>query len=65
MSTTLKSNPQLFEEWNKIHQESCKVNYSGTAPAMEVEGGKRMFERVVGKRNLRYTPYYGDGDGKV
>ena len=60
MSRTLKNNPQMFEEWKKIRQESCKVNYSGTAPAMEVEGGKRMFERSIVKRNLRYTSYYGD-----
>ena len=48
-----------------MHQESCKVNYSGTAPAMEVEGAKRMFERSIVKRNLRYTSYYGDGDSKA
>ena len=65
MSRTLKNNPQLFEEWKKIHQESCKVNYSGTSPAMEVEGAKRMFERSIVKRNQRYTSYYGYGDSKA
>ena len=53
----------MFEEWKKIHQESCKVNNSGTAPA--VEGAKRMFERSIAKRNLPYTSYYGDGDSKA
>ena len=55
--------PQLFEKWKKIHQESRKVNYS--APAMKVEGAKRMFECSIVKRNLQYTSYYGDGDSKA
>ena len=55
----------MFEEWKKIHQESCKVNYSVTDPAMEVEVVKRMFERSIVKRNLRYTAYYGNADSKA
>ena len=63
--TSMNGVPQMFEEWKKIHQEPNKVNYSGTAQAMEVEGAKRMFECSIVKRNLRYTSYYGDGDSKA
>ena len=42
-----------------------KVNYSGTAPAMEAEGVKRMFERSIVKQSLQYTSYYGGGDSKA
>ena len=31
---------------------------------MEVEGAKRIFERSILKRKLRYTEFYGDGDSK-
>ena len=41
------------------------MNYFGTAPAMEVEGVRRVFGRSSEKRNLHYTEYYGDGDSKV
>ena len=63
-SRNLKDNPEQLEEWQKIHKESCSLNYTGSAPAMEVEGAKRIFERSIEKRNLRYTTYYGDGDSK-
>ena len=41
------------------------MNYFGTAPAMEVEGAKRIFGHSIEKRNLRYTEYYGGGDSKA
>jgi hypothetical protein len=65
MGRALKNEPQRLEEWKNEHNDSCTVNYSGTAPAMEVEGAKRMFERSIEIRNLRYTSYYGDGDSKA
>ena len=65
MTRNLKDDVQQLVEWEKDHKESCKVNYSGTAPAMEVEGAKRIFGRSIEKRNLRYTEYYGDGDSKA
>ena len=55
MTRNLKDDVQQLVEWEKDHKESCKVNYSGTAPAMEVEGVKRIFGRSIEKRNLRYT----------
>ena len=38
MGRILKDDPQKLEEWLETHKESCPVNYTGTAPAMEVEG---------------------------
>ena len=64
MSRNMKENPEQLEEWQKSHKEWCNLNYTGSAPAMEVEGAKRIFERSVVKRHLRYTTYYGDGDSK-
>jgi len=50
--------------WQANHQGICKANYKGSAPAMETEGLKRIFERSEEKNKLRYTEYYGDGDSK-
>lgn len=50
--------------WQADHQGKCKANYKGSAPAMEVEGVKRIFERSEEKHKLFYTEYYGDGDSK-
>ena len=50
--------------WQADHQGKCKANYRGSAPAMETEGVKRIFERSKEKNILRYTKYFGDGDSK-
>ena len=50
--------------WRAEHQGKCKANYRGSAPAMETEGVKRIFERSEEKHKLRYTQYFGDGDSK-
>lgn len=42
-------------------QQNC---HKGSAPAMEVEGTKRIFGRSIQKFNLRYSEFYGDGDSK-
>ena len=42
----------------------CKLNYHGSAPSMEMEGAKRIFNRSIEVNNLRYTEFYGDGDSK-
>ena len=34
------------------------------APGMEPEGAKRIFQRSIDDKNLRYTKFLGDGDGK-
>ena len=61
----LTDDPHKLEECLRTHEESCHVNYTGTAPAMEVEAAKRMFERSITTRSIRYTSYYADGDSKA
>ena len=54
-----------YNNWHAEHYPKCQKNYDGSsAPAMEPEGVKQMFNRSVGKHNLRYTKYIGDGDTK-
>ena len=50
------------EAWKASHQ--CSINYTGSAPAMEQEGVKRIFSRSESSRSLQYTGYIGDGDSK-
>ena len=50
------------QKWLAGH--SCSINYAGSAPAMEPEGVKRIFERSESDRSLQYTGYIGDGDSK-
>ena len=47
------------------HTGKCKMNYKGSAPSMETEGIKRIFERSEKTRKLQYTEYFGDGDSKA
>ena len=54
-----------FTIWYEKHKDDCAANYDGSAPMMEVEGTKRMFERSITNRNVRYIKYYGDGDSKA
>ena len=55
-----------FEVWHKEHKKAdCKLNYSGSAPSMETEGAKRIFQRSVDNRKARYMSYFGDGDSKA
>ena len=46
------------------HEQKCKANYKGSAPAMEPEGALRIFKRSVKSNKLRYSEFYGDGDSK-
>jgi hypothetical protein len=50
--------------WKIDHKSKCKVNFKGSAPAMEPEGALRIFQRSVETNKLRYTEYFGDGDSK-
>lgn len=50
--------------WKTENAPKCKANYSGSAPAMEPEGAKRIFNRSVSTHNLHYNEFYGDGDSK-
>ena len=52
------------ELWKAKHQPKCKANYTGSSPAMEPEGARRIFNRSVSSHNLQYTEFYGDGDSK-
>ena len=47
------------------HAGKCKANYSGSAPSMETEGVKRIFERSEVTHKLQYMEYFGDGDSKA
>ena len=47
---SLQDNEQGLVAWKTSHQEVCKLNFSGTAPVMEPEGAKRIFERSIQKR---------------
>ncbi|XP_028414795.1 uncharacterized protein LOC114537882 [Dendronephthya gigantea] len=50
--------------WKADHKTNCKINFEGSAPAMEPEGAVRIFKRSVDEKKLRYTEYFGDGDSK-
>ena len=65
MTKSLQDNEQGLVAWKTSHQEVCKLNFSGTAPAMEPEGAKRIFERSIQKRAVRYMKFYGDGESKA
>lgn len=57
-----QSDPVMYANWRNSHV--CSYNYKGSAPGMEPEGAKRIFERSLEKYNLRYIKYLGDGDSK-
>ena len=48
-----------------LADHTCTKNHTGSSPAMEVEGIKRIFNRSVTKRNIRITGYVWDGDTKA
>ena len=48
------------QKWLAAHK--CSINFTGSAPAMEPEGVKRIFSRSETKNNLQYTGCIGDGD---
>ena len=41
-----------------------QANFKGSAPSMETEGVKRLFDRSDEKHKFQYTEYYGEGDSK-
>ena len=57
-----KTDRLAFEEWKKSHVS--KLNYSGSAGNMEPVCAKRIWERSLQKKKLRYTSIYGGGDCK-
>ena len=58
-----KSNPNAYAQWRNSHV--CKYNYQGSAGGMEPEGAKRVFQRSIDNRQLRYIQYLADGDSKT
>jgi hypothetical protein len=46
------------------HALKCEINYIGTAPAIEPEGAKRIFEHSVSSRKRQCDELFGDGDNK-
>ena len=48
----------------EIVDHYCMMNHKGSAPRMEQEGVKCIFDRSIKLNGLRYTDYYGDGDTK-
>ena len=63
MTKSLQDNEQGLVAWKTSHQEVCKLNSS--APAMEPEGAKRIFELSIQKRGMRYMKFYGNSDSKA
>ena len=57
-----KVDPVKYDILQKNHR--CMANYEGSAPAMEVTGVKKMFNRSIQNYATRYTEYIGDGDSK-
>ena len=47
---------------NFMANHQCKANYDGSAASMEPTGIKRMYQRSISSKKLRYTEYVGDGD---
>ena len=43
-----------FSVWYMKHKDACAAKYEGCVPMMEVEGTKRMFQRSIESRNVRY-----------
>lgn len=54
---------QKSENLKALH--NCSKNYEGSSPSMEVVGVRRMFNRSIAEKKLRYTHYIGDGDSKT
>ena len=59
-----KTNPIEYDSWKAKHT-NCPSNYRGSAPSMEVEGAKRIFQRSEKLNCLRYTKFFSDGDSKT
>ena len=49
---------------DKMTSHSCSSNTKSSAPAMEAEAAKQIWQRSVQLRQARYTTFIGDGDTK-
>ena len=57
-----KDDDAIKDNWLANHR--CPINFTGSAPAMEPEGVKRIYNRSEDSKKLQYTGYIGDGDSK-
>ncbi len=57
-----KGKPDSPEKQKWLAEHSCGTNFADSAPAMEPECTRRIFERPKADRNLHETGYIGDGD---
>ena len=55
--------PLEYQSWIKRHKPNCNKNFTGSSQAMEPEAAERIWSRSL-ERNLVYSVYVGDGDGK-
>jgi hypothetical protein len=54
-----------YEEWYKRHKPNCTRTHTGSSPAMELKGARKIFTRSVDKYKLRYSTVISDGDSKT
>lgn len=59
----LDKDSEGYLRWRADHK--CKVDFKGSAPAMEPKAAERMFKRSKETYKLRYSELYGDGDSKT
>lgn len=52
-------------DWYENHKDMCDINFSGSSPAMETEGWKRVWSRSIEKCGFRYKFVISDGDSKA
>ena len=58
-----KEQPLEYQSWIKRHKPNCNKNFTDSSQAMEPEAAERIWSRSL-ERNLVYSVYVGDGDGK-
>ena len=63
LHSNLVNNSEEYLRWRADH--TCKIDFKGSAPAMEPEGAERMFRHSKELHKLRYSELYGDGDSKT
>lgn len=59
----LDQKSEEYLRWKADH--TCKIDFKGSAPAMEPQGAELMFNRSKEIHKLRYSELYGDGDSKT
>lgn len=63
----LGADSEEFKKWQKEHREcgECDINYTGSAPAMEMYGAEVLWRRSIEKNKMRYTIVLSYGDSKT